>query len=254
MTSLSDTFSTLIDTVNGNVPAPSTIDFSADTSGDAYADIINATILPRRVTAKTESGARVSVIAKNRRIVKLVEVHPEYYWDGEQQPHETDCAGDAEAFSQPFASTFVKIVGKETIRIESAMLRERVDLAKSGFLASKLPEHLVEARENSPVSKQAAATFEGFPDLPRAQFGSASKISVPDGSAVTSDWMAARAAELKKELTDVESDIRFIALDGDETHALALVWLGGEGCLVLSTTPDDVDTLEQHLGALRQYL
>lgn len=254
MTSLSDTFSALIETVKGNAPLPSDVDHTADTAGDAYAEIINATILPRRVTAKTASGARVSVIAKNRRIVKLIEVHPETYWDGAVAPHETECSGDAEAFSSPFASTFVKIVGKESIRIETAMLSERVDLPKSGYLASKIPSDVAEARENSPVSKQAAAMFTAFPNLPRARFGSASEIIVPEGSAVATDWMATRAAELKSELAGVESDIRFVSLDGEVSHALALVWLGGEGCLVLADTPDEFGELERHLGALRQYL
>ncbi len=254
MSELSTTFETIIETIQGKVPPLGVAEISADSAFEELQDVISRTVLPRRITFKGTDGARVSIIAKNRRVVNLSEVHPQSHWSGKAAPEQTDCEADFDEFGSHFASALVKTVAGQPIRVEQALLSDALGSTKAGYPAGMLVEHVEQSQKRAPAGNQIASFFEANDGLTRARFGSEIEITVPAGSPISHDWMQARIDEALRDLTETETDLRFLVLEGAAPMVMALAWLDGEGAIIVSDDPDSFDSIEQKLGALRTHL
>jgi len=217
--------------------------------------VLNSTILPRRVTISSQDGARLSVIARNRRVIKVADVNPPNLWEGQQSPQATVCEGDYDAFAQAFASALLKVVAGNCVAIEQIFLSHALGtIVHKGYPASMLCEHvsLSQADENDAAVVQGF--YDHFPEQVRARFGSINETDIPADSKIDASWLGARVVELKEELGGRDTDLRFMVLGGENRRAMASIWFGGEGCAVISEHPDRFDELELRLGALRERL
>lgn len=220
----------------------------------AFAEILSTTILPRRVTLHAQNGARLSVIAKNRRVVKIAEVHPAEHWQGSDTAQDTACTKGYDDFGKAFALAIVAVAGNTQSRIEQALLVDPLGATKPGYPATLIAEHIEEAQKPEPRGAHIAAFFDDHPSMPRARFGAETVIEIPEGSTCDEDWMRALVTDQRDTVLGTDQDLRLTVFDGDAPYALALAWFDGEGAVILCQTPDDIDTAERHLTALRQYL
>jgi len=254
MQDLSTTFQSIIDTIDGSVPPPETIPHVPDNAVDAFQSTLSSTILPRRITVRAESGARISVVAKNRRVIKIAEVHPLDLWSYETSPLDIKCVTDYESFAQPFASTLVKVIDDEPIQIDQALISDPIGNTGTGYPASMLANHVEQSMTRVPAAEQVKIFFDLFPTLARARFGDENIIEIPDGSSLNSEWFETKIDGVQPALSKKETDLRFLILNGEVPQALALVWLDGAGCLVVAEDTEELDRLEQSLAELRRYL
>ena len=67
-------------------------------------------------------------------------------------------------------------------------------------------------------------------------------------------WLGGLVVDLKDELKGKDTDLRFMILGGESPRAMATVWFGEEGCVIVSENSDRFDELELRLGALRNRL
>ncbi len=254
MSNLAATFDTIVNTVRGQIPPTGMTEIPADDAATEFQNTLLRTVLPRRITVRGADGARISVIAKNRRIINLSEVHPPSDWTGKAAPEQTECQADFDQFAGPFASAFLKAVNGKPIRIEQALLTDPLGAVKAGYPAGMLVDHVEQSLGRVPAGDQIALFLEANDGLPRARFGSEIEVTVPANAAVSHDWMQDRIDEALKDLAETKSDLRFLVLDGDAPMALALVWLEGEGAIVFSDDVKNFDNLEQKLSAFSAYL
>jgi len=254
MRELSAIFENVLDTIEGRTPPPATIPHAADEAATALESVLAETILPRRITVRAERGARLSVVAKNRRVIKIAEVHPPELWRHETSAQETSCIADYDAFALPFARAFTQVVGGEPIQIEQALIEDAIGNTGSGYPASKFAEHVEQSKKRVPAGEQVGIFFDAFPKLARARFGDEDAIELPEGSALTSEWIQLQIDSVRESLSEKETDVRFLTLSGDTPRALALVWIDGAGCIVISDDPETFDALETKLTSLRPYL
>ncbi len=254
MSELTPTFEAIIDTVQGKAPPVGSSEIPADEAYTEFQTVLSRTILPRRITLKGAEGAQISVIGKNRRIVNLSEVHPEAHWTGETSPEKTECQAGYAEFAGPFASALVKAVGDKPIRIEQALLTDSLKASGAGYPVSMLAEHIEQSQKRAPADDQVVSFFEANDGLPRARFGNEVEVTIPAEASITHDWMQARIDEVREQLGDKETDLRFIVVDGEKPIAFAMAWLDGEGAIVLSDDPEKFNDLENKLSALRAYL
>jgi len=254
MSNLTETFDTIINTVQGTVPPAGTVEIPADNAVAEFQDALLRTVLPRRITMRGADGARVSVIAKNRRIINLSEVHPPAHWTGTSAPEKTECQADLDEFGRPFASALVKTIDGKPIHIEQALVSDPLGATKAGYPSGMLTEHVTQSQQRAPVGDQITAFFEANDGHPRARFGNEIEITVPAESVISHDWMQARIDDALKDVEGTETELRFLVLEGEAPMALALAWFDGEGVIVLSDDPTTFDELEQKLSALRALL
>jgi len=254
MHELSATFQNIIDTIDGSVPPSATIPHTPDDAVSALQKAISSTIMPRRLTVRAENGSRLSVVTKNRRIIKVAEVHPLDLWNFETSPLDIKCVSDYESFAHPFASTLVKVIGGEPIQIDQALVGDPIGNTGAGYPVSMLAEHVEQSQKRAPAANQVTMFFDVFPNLARARFGDENAIEIPDVSSLNSEWFETRIDGVQQALSDKETDLRFLVLDGETPQALAMVWLDGAGCLVVAEDKTEFDTLEQKLNELRRYL
>ena len=254
MRELSAIFQGMLDTFEARTPPPATISHGSDEAATALQSVLNETILPRRITVRAESGARLSVVAKSRRVIKIAEVHPPEFWQFETGPQDTPCTADYDAFACPFASAFVKVVGGKPIQIEQALVEDSLGKTGAGYPATKLVDHVEQSQKRVPASEQVGVFFDAFPNLARARFGDETVIECPEATDVTSEWMQDKINGVRDSLAEKETDVRFLTLSGDKPRALALVWIDGAGCIVVADKTEAFDALENSLDALRPYL
>ncbi len=218
------------------------------------ATLVN-TVLPRRITIRSEDGVRLSVIARNRRVIKVADVHPQNLWEGQQSPQATVCEGDYDSFARAFTSVLLKIVADKRIIIEQTFLPHALGtITHSGYPASMLCDHVSLSQNDEGDAAVIQGFYDTFPDHPRARFGSADEIDIPATSNIDPAWIDGCVAALREELNGKDTDLRFIVVDGGDCRGAAMAWLGGEGCLVMSEYPDQFDELELRLSALRERL
>ena len=152
----------------------SILDFVED--GASYADISEPdlsaasallqkvlcdTILPRRITVRAENGNRLSVIARNRRVVAIVEVHPSTLWTGEAEPQDTVCELDFEAFGAPFANVVTSLISGSPFSIDQHFVTDALpDAGLRGYPASNLSDDIsrLQAEESSAVEQLDVAS------------------------------------------------------------------------------------------------
>jgi len=254
MSELSAPFQTIIDTMEGSAPFAGIAAIASDDACGHFGHVLSNTLLPRRITVRADSGARVSVVAKNRRIIKLTEVHPPELWNGAEAPEATECQNDYDAFAHPFASALVDVIGKESVQIEQGLLSEPLGSVPSGYPASMLGEHIEKSQQRQPAGDELVTFFQAHSDLPRARFGAEIEITIPTGSDISHDWMQTRIDEALADLQTTETDLRFLVLEGQSPRALALAWFDGEGVIIMSDDPETFSELEQRLHTLRDYL
>ena len=254
MLELSAIFQDVIDTIEERTPPADTISHASDGAAAALQSKLSETILARRITLRAENGARLSVVAKNRRVIKIAEVHPPELWQHTSEPQDTTCIADYETFARPFASTVFDVIGDGPVKIEQALIGDPIGKTGAGYPASKLTEHVAQAQQRSPAPEKADEFFEAFPEMARARFGDKDAVDLPDASKLTADWMQEQIDGLSGSLADKDSDVRFLVLTGEAPRALALVWLDGAGCLIVAEDTDTFDALEQRIDDLRPYL
>jgi len=254
MSELSAPFQTIIDTMEGSTPLPGIAAISHDEACNHFEHAVLNALLPRRITVRADSGARVSVVAKNRRIIKLTEVHPPELWTGKVAPEATKCQNDYDAFAHPFASALVDVIGKKSVHIEQGLLSEPLGSGPSGYPATMLSEHIEMSQERQPAGDKLVSFYEAYSELPRARFGTEIEITIPNGSDISHDWMQARIDDALTDLKNTETDLRLLVLDGASPRALALAWFDGEGVIIMSDDPETFSELEQRLYTLRDYL
>lgn len=254
MDRLETTFDSIIATVQGNMPPVDSKDVPADDALVEFQDVLRRTILPRRITLRGNEGARVSVIAKNRRVVNLSEVHPASHWTGETNPETTECNTDFDGFAGPFVTALVKTMDGQSSQIEQSLLVDPLPATKAGYPAAMLSEHAEQALKPAPAGDVVAAFLDTNEGYARARFGSEIEITVPAQASVDHDWMQDRIDEALRELKGKKTDLQFLTLDGAKPMAIALVWLDGEGAIVLADDPDGFKELEENLYTLRPHL
>lgn len=217
--------------------------------------VLNSTILPRRVTISTEEGARLSVIARNRRVIKVADVSPSNLWEGDQSPQATVCEGDFDAFARAFASALLKVAAGKQIAIEQIFLSHALGtIAHTGYPASMLCEHALRSQADEGDATIVQNFYDNFPEQARARFGGSNETNVPSDVNIDPAWLGALVVDLKAELIGKDTDLRFMILGGKNPRAMATVWFGEEGCVIVSENSDRFDELELRLGALRNRL
>ncbi len=254
MSELSARYQSIIDTIEGKSPPPAAIPHSPENAVSAFQNILSGTILPRRITARAENGSRLSVVVKNRRVLKIAEVHPPELWDHEISPQEIKCVSDYETFAHPFASTLTKVIGDEAIQIDQALIDDTISGTGSGYQASMLAQHIKQAQNYPSASTVIEELFDDFPTMARVRFGDDDTMFVPDISQLNPEWFKAKIDGIIPTLAEKNSDLRFLVLDGDKPQAIAMAWLEGSGCLIVAEDPATFDTLEKSINSLRQYL
>ena len=251
---LAETFQSIVNALGQSESPYGETQYPAEIACMEFQNALSETILPRRITARGNDGSRLSVLAKNRRVIKVAEVHPPELWDGENAPHETECETDFNTFAGPFASALIKVVGDDGIRIERSLLSDRLGKTKPGYPAAMLAGHVKKSNNQNGGKSNVGRLFRTFPDLTRALFSDEVDVRIGISSRITEDWMQTRVADLRKDLNPADPDLRFIVIDGDAPLGLALLWFEGEGCIVVSETPRDIGKLERYVGALGRYL
>lgn len=254
MTELSKTFDEIIATLEGDLASSRTAAIEADEAYLAIQNTLMKTILPRRVTVRGKDGARLSIVAKNRRIIKLAEVHPEQHWTGANAPEKTECRADYDTFAHPLASALINVVSGEPIQIEHALVLDPLGPAKVGYPAATLCEHIEQSQQRLPARDQVVAFYEAQNSLPRGRFGQENEVTVPADASITHDWMQARIDEVVAELEGVDHALKIIAIGGDSPRALAVAWLDGEGALVLCDDAEKLEALRAGILSLRAHL
>jgi len=248
-------FDSITAALNGEGPSDDFRELDTESACSELETVLNGTILPRRVTVSSEDGARLSVIARNRRVIKVADVHPQNLWDGKQSPQATVCEGDYDSFARTFSSALLKVVADKKIMIEQTFLSHALGtITHTGYPASMLCEHTSLSQEDKDDAAIIQGFYDTFLDQPRARFGSINEIDIPKISHIDPEWLGARVAELREDLKTEDTHLRFMQLDGVDRRAAAIAWIGGEGCIVMSEYPDQFDVLELRLGALRDRL
>lgn len=251
---LAETFQSIIDSVDQSDSPYGETQYAADEACLEFQSALSETILPRRITARGNDGSRLSVVAKNRRVIKVAEVHPPELWDGDNAPNETECETDFDSFGGHFASTLLKVVGDDGIRIERSLLSDPLGKTKPGYPAAMLTGHVKKSQNRGPNASHVDRLFRTFPDLTRALFSDEVDVRIGNESRIEQDWIQARITDLQKELIPEGPDLRLVVLDGEAPLALAMLWFEGKGCIVVSETPRDIGKLERYVGALGRYL
>lgn len=254
MSELSAKYQNIIDTIEGKSPPPATIPHSPENAVSAFQNVLSSTILPRRITARAENGSRLSVVVKNRRVLKIAEVHPPELWDYETSPQEIKCVPDYETFAHPFVSALTKVIGVEPIQIEQALIDDTISGTGAGYQASLLTEHVKQSQKRPPASTVIEELFAEFPTMARMRFGDDNTIHVPDSSQIDTAWFEAKMNDIKSSLADKDFDLRFLVLEGEKPQAIMMAWLEGSGCLIVAEDSTTFDALEKSVNNLRQYL
>jgi len=248
-------FDHILAELNDDVPLVGFRELDTETAFAELDAALSGTILPRRITISSEDGARLSVIARNRRVIKVADVHPQNLWEGAQSPQATVCEGDYESFSSSFSSALLKVVADNKVMIEQTFLSHGLGtITHKGYPASMLCEKVPVEQSKEDDATIVQGFFDAFPDQPRARFGANDETQIPANSQVDPTWLAARVTELREELDGQDTNLRFLILEGEDRRAAAIVWIGGEGCMVMSEYPENFDELEFRLGALREHL
>ncbi len=254
MSELSATFQGIIDSIEGKAPSPATIPHSPENAVNAFQSVLSSTVLPRRITARAENGSRLSVVVKNRRVLKIAEVHPPELWDHETPAQEIKCVSDYEAFAHPFVSTLTKVIGGEPIQIDQALIDDSITGTGSGYQSSMLAEHVEQSLDRPSASSLVDGFFNEFPTMARARFGDENSVDIPSASNLKPEWFDVNIDEIQKTLPDKDADLRFLVLDGETPQAIAMIWFKGSGCLVTAEDQTTFESLEKSLNDLRQYL
>lgn len=244
---LAATFRDLATLLEGGAPSVATLLQDAETACDALQAKLNETILPRRITIENADGAKLSLMAKDRRIIALKEVYPFDLWRGDKTPLHTEVDEEPDGFIHPFAVALQEISAGRAIRIDSDFADERVDPVGGGFPAERLSQAVAETRALRDADDRIDAFFDAFPHLPRACRGAEDRVHLPDDARVDAQWLQVRLDEL---LAGEGDEAMLVHLDGDAPLALALIRIGEQGCVVLGTAEDDIDALGQLLFAL----
>jgi len=124
----------------------------------------------------------------------------------------------------------------------------------TGYPASMLCEHIPLSQVDEDDAVVIQGFYDTFPEHPRARFGGVNEINIPSISQIDPEWLGARVSELREDLKEQDTHLRFMTLDGADRRAAAIAWIGGEGCIIMSEFPADFDELELRLGVLRDRL
>ncbi len=254
MRALSAIFDGVVDTLEGRAPPPEKIQHSAEDAAAAFQTALCDTILIRRITVRAENGSRLSVIAKNKRVLKVAEVHPAEMWQHSEGFLETACTSDYDGFGLPFASALVKVTGKGPVQIEQALVSDPLGSTARGYPASKLVADVEKSQQRIPAGDEVQKVYDAFDTCARARFGATTAVDIPAGYTVTEDWLQQQVAATIQSVAGRETDVKFAVLSGDTPRALASVWLDGEGAIIVSEDAASFDAIAARLESLRGHL
>ena len=232
------------------IPASGSSSLPADSVPVALRDAISSTILPRKLTLSA-GGAHLSIIARNRRVVEVADIHPADLWPGGKDT--TDAS--EEDFALPFAGCLLAIAAEGDARIDSAMVDGTLPATTlAGYPAARLPGDVETAKAADHVSDTGllAAILDSCHGHARVWSGTGEGIEIPDGAPVDAAWMENRLEEWSA--AGPSTDVQLIVAGGSMPAALALVALDGERCAVACAEPEGIPALERALGTLRNRL
>ena len=184
---------------------------------EALIGAIDATVLPRRLTFRAADGARVSLVVRSRRALRVAEVHPATLWTGEAAPEESGCDPDDAATVAALIGALRGVAGAGTATVESHLIADDLPPAGEPGLTGA---QIAEALEARPASRAVDALRDAFPD--------------------------AADAELPG-----KPPLRRLAVVSNEggTRAEGTVWDGTSGATARATELDEVNRLAAHLFA-----
>ncbi len=246
---IADTFQAIVNRAE-NVPS-GTISGDGDVASSAYTATLTQTILPRRVTLCAADGSRLSVIARNRKVIRVEDVQPRDLWTGDADPDATDCSADFDAFAKDFAGSIVAICARGAATTETSLISEDVkSTALAGYAASHLPDHLAQVR--SLGAKEILPDFyDAWDGHARARAGKETAVDLPTEPPVHARWLQSRLAEWSNACKGDGLQLRFITTTGEQPIAIAFAALDDDRCVIVTDKPDDFAKLEAALGALR---
>ncbi len=254
MQSPADIFQETIDMIDGKTPPVETLIYSSYTALPAFQSVLSQTMLPRRICMRAGNGHRVSVIAENRRIVKIAEVHPSGLWENDQAPHTVTCSADDPGYIHPLASALSKIAESGDIRITRTLLADPLKGAGKGYPASMLSDYLKKEQVSEHNPDPVTGFYDAFPELARATFGKQTHVDVPATSAIDPEWLHKKAEAVRETLTDRPGELRLLTLSGERPLVVALVWFKESGCIVATHDQDRFDALQGRIETLRHLL
>lgn len=251
---ISKAFQSIIDAADNESFSLTHSDVAACDACEVFQSALANTILPRRITIRSERGARLSVVVKNRRIVKVAEAHPEGVWTGKSSPQDTACEASYDTFGAIFAAALLEVVDDQTVSIEQSLLTDPLEkTARGGYPASSLTEHVAKAAKGEPDAAVIKQFYDTFSIQPRALFGTETETVIPEESLLDKDWVQARLNEVKTDQSDTDLDLSLMIADGDKPVAMVVARRRDEGCVVLSDNPEHFDALERDVGNLRSH-
>ena len=224
--------------------------FHPQGDAEAFRDTVAATVLPRVLSLHAGDGTRLSVVVRNRRIIRLLDVVPADLWGGEESPETLpgDVAGDG--FGPSFAKAVLAITAHADTRIETRLL-DGSDLpgTLSGYPASRLVADLEDA--SAPRTADALRAFlNGWTGHARAWSGREDGIDVPDVHRIDDAWLRTRLADWMAGVPDDGLHLRHVMVGGDDPLAVAFVAMADEACVVACADAAQFARLDDDLAAL----
>ena len=241
---LADTFRAIAERAEGAMSVP---DAPADPA--TFAATVAATVLPRIVTLGADDDAELSVLVRNRRIVRLIEVSPSDSWAGEA---DLPCDAGDDAFAQAFTATLFAVSGRGNARIGTRFVGgEDVPDTLAGYSAAKLT-----AAVQAALDAQGSDALHEFRDRwtghARAWAGAEGGADVPYGYRVDVAWMEARLVDWSAAVPDDDGlHLHHVAVGGETPLEAVFAATKGQSCLVACAETAQFPRLYGELAVLR---
>lgn len=201
-------------------------------SSEIFYTLITDTMLPRQIVLQSpDTSTHLSVVAKNQRIARLLEVHPETLWKGPNTPRP---GGDPE-FSDALNAALNAIISGNDAMIESRPL--------PNMRAAQRPE----ARPAPDPSKPNPARVfcDHYTDLPRCCQDAETSIEIPEGAAISEDWFKTLLDGWSPVSNEAARTGQFFVSDGSNPMGVAVVQANNCAAIIVTTDAERFADLEK---------
>lgn len=166
--------------------------FPADSALDAIATALRCTILANRLTLCADTGRELSFIAKDRRILKVVETRPRTLWTSDRSPAATSFGETSGEGVQLFADLLGAVTeGAGELWMTRSFLPYSDAAGHEGFPIRVLTDEIAARSARDPLAPadHVGPILRDFADCPRATLGGSPEIFVPaDTAAADAAW------------------------------------------------------------------
>lgn len=195
----------------------------------AFGRSVRAAILPRRITLRTADGAHLAVLAKSRRVIKVLEASPGGLWAGEDDLDWRDCNFAIQATLDALANTVDRMASRGETRIETGLPMPKA------------------ADDTPPRGAQTARAFyDAHQGYARGFAGDAVEIDLPSGSRIGEAWLR-KLLDSVRSISDAAGPrSRILKTEGDAPVMLAeIICESGDVVLVVAEDAAGCAALER---------